>query len=78
MLGMQLSRFRSMMRRMCMVPVRSVSVVRRALVITSIMMLCGLTMVPSRVLVMFGCAVMVFCRLLGHGSSLNFVLGDRG
>ena len=63
-----------MIRRVNRVGSCCVSVVRRLLVMASLMMLGGLAMVPSRMTVMFRRLLVVFCCLLGHDiSSKRFV-----
>ena len=43
-----------------------VCVMRRGLVVSGFVMPGGFAMVPRRVLMVFGCLTMMFCRLLGH------------
>jgi hypothetical protein len=62
-------RFRSVMRGVIHVAFRSVRMVSRRFVVARFMMRCGLAMMPSRVLMMFGCFLMMHCRFLGHTSS---------
>jgi hypothetical protein len=69
MLNVLLGRLRSVMAGMMQVPLRGVRVVRCQLVISGFVMRRCFAMMPGRVLVMFCCLVMMFCRLLGHESS---------
>ena len=70
MLNVQLGRLCRVMRGMVQMALRSVRVVGRCFMIVSFVMYCGFAMVPSRVVMMFGRFVVMFCRLLGHESSL--------
>jgi hypothetical protein len=69
MLNVLLGRLRSVMRGMVQVPLRGVRVVRCQLMISGFVMRRRFAMMPGRVLVMFCCLLMMFCRLLGHESS---------
>jgi hypothetical protein len=69
MLDVLLGRLRSVMGSMVQVSLRGVRVVRCQLMISGFVMRRGFAMIPGRVLVMFCCLVMMFCRLLGHESS---------
>ena len=68
---MQFCRFRSMMRGMMRVPVSCVSVMSSGFVVAVFVVPGGLTMMSSRVFVVFGCFMMMLCRFFGHLSSLN-------
>jgi hypothetical protein len=57
------------MRGMVQVTLRGVRVMGRLMMVAGFVLRCGFAMVPSRVLMMFCCFVMMFCRLLGHRSS---------
>jgi hypothetical protein len=72
MLDVQLGRLRRMVRGVVLVALGSVSVVRGCFVVAGFVVPRGLAMMSSCVLVVFGCLVMVFCRLFGHPSSLEF------
>ena len=48
---------------------RGVRVVRSRFMVVSFVMCCRFAMVPSRMVMMFGRFVVMFCRLLGHESS---------
>jgi hypothetical protein len=52
------------------------AVVRRRLVIVSLVMRCRFTVMPRRVFMVFRCFVMVLCRLLGHCFLLMNACGD--
>jgi hypothetical protein len=69
MLNVQLGRLRRVMRGMVHMALRSVRVVGRCFMIVCFVMCCCFAMVPSRMLMMFGRLVMMFCRLFGHESS---------
>jgi hypothetical protein len=69
MLDVQLGGLRGVMRGMVKMALRGVRVVRRRFMVVSFVMYCGFAMVPSRMLMMFGRFVVMFCRLLGHESS---------
>jgi hypothetical protein len=73
MLNVQLGRLRCVMRGMVQMALRGVRVVRSRFMIVSFMMCCRVAMVPSRMVMMFGRFVVMFCRLLGHESS-SFIL----
>jgi hypothetical protein len=72
MLDVQLGRLRRMVRGVVLVALGSVSVVRGCFVVAGFVVPRSLAMMSSCVLVVFGCLVMVFCRLFGHLSSLEF------
>src|SRR5580658_1918109 len=65
------------MRCVVQVPLRGVRVMRRRQVIAGLVMFGGFAMMPRRVFVVFSCLVMVFCRLFGHGPSLDSGFGLR-
>jgi hypothetical protein len=69
MLDVQLGGLRGVMRGMVNMALRGVRVVRRRFMVVSFVMYCGFAMVTSRMLMMFGRFVVMFCRLLGHESS---------
>jgi hypothetical protein len=71
MLDVLLRRLGSMVRCMMQVSLGGMSVMRRRFVVAGFVMLCGLGMMTSRIFVVFGCLLMMFCRLLGHMSSLE-------
>ena len=54
---------------MVQVTLRGVRVVSCLVVVARFVMRCGFAMVPSRMLMMFRCLVMMLCCLLGHESS---------
>ena len=68
----QFCRFRSMMRSMMRVPMSCVSVVSSGFMIAVFVVPGGLTMMSSRVFVVFSCFMMMLCRFFGHLSSLKF------
>jgi hypothetical protein len=68
----QFCRFRSVMCSVVRVPVGCVSVMRGGFVVAAFVVPGGLTMMSSRVFVVFGCFMMMFCRFFGHLSSLRF------
>jgi hypothetical protein len=65
----QLGRFRGVLGGMMQVSLGSVCVMRRSLVFSSFVMPGSFAMVPRRVLMVFGCLMMMF-RLLGHLGAL--------
>jgi hypothetical protein len=69
MLDVQLGCFRCVMRGMVQMALRGVGVVRCRFMVVSFVMCCRFAMVPSRMVMMFGRFVVMFCRLLGHESS---------
>jgi hypothetical protein len=69
MLDVQLGRLRGVMRGMVQMALRGVRVVRRRFMVVSFVMCRRFAMVPSRMVMMFGRFVVMFCRLLGHESS---------
>jgi hypothetical protein len=72
MLDVQLGRLRGMMRGVVLVALGTVGVVRGCFVVAGLVLLGGLAVMSRCVLVVFGCLVMVFYRLFGHLSSLDF------
>jgi hypothetical protein len=64
-----LCRFRSVMRGVVQVPLSGMRMMRRRFVVAGFVMRGRLAMVSGRMVVMFGCSMMMFCRLLGHESS---------
>jgi hypothetical protein len=64
-----LRRFHRVMRCVVEVPLRALGVMRRRLVIAFFVVRRRLAMMTRRVLVVFRCFVMMFCRLLRHGAS---------
>jgi hypothetical protein len=72
MLGVQLGCFGCVVSGVMCMPVRSVSVVRRSLVIAGFVMLGGLAMMMGGVFVVLSGVFVVFSSLLGHVSSLKF------
>jgi len=69
MLNVLLGRLRSVMRSMVQVPLCGMRVVGCSLMISGFVMRRGFAMMPGRVLMMFCCFVVMFCRFLGHESS---------
>jgi hypothetical protein len=65
-LGVGFSCFGRVMGGVMQMPLGGVSVVRGRFVIAFLMVPGGLAMMASRVLVVFSCIVMMFCRLFGH------------
>jgi hypothetical protein len=63
-LDMRLGRFPCVVHRVFMVTTCQVRVMRRRLVSSCFVVLCGFLVVSSRVFMMFGCLVMMFCCLL--------------
>jgi len=78
MLRVLLCRLCGMVTRVVPVTLGGVSVVGRRLVITGFVMPGGLAMVASCMFVVLGCLIMMFCRLLGHVSSLEIGPGWHG
>lgn len=64
-----LGRFGRMMLGVLMMPMRGVRVMRRGFMIARLVVIRRVPMMLRRVLVVLGCLAMMFCRLLGHGSS---------
>jgi len=75
MLDVLFSGLGSVVRSMVQVTLGGMSVVGRYFMVAGFVMLCSLAMVASRMFVVFGCFMMMFCRLLGHVSSLEFGAG---
>jgi hypothetical protein len=74
MLDVLLCRLGSVVRGMVKVALSGMSVMGRHFVIACFVMLCGFAMMASCMFVVFGRLVMMFCRLLGHVSSVEIGL----
>lgn len=74
MLDVLLGRLGSVVRSMVQVTLSGMSVMGRHFMVAGFVILCGFAMMASCMFVVFGCLVMMFCRLLGHVSSLEIGL----
>lgn len=72
MLSVQLCRLSGVVRSVMQVSLGGMRVMSRLFVVSRFVMFRGFAMMPGRVVVMLGCSVMVFCRLLGHVPSSEF------
>jgi len=75
MLDVQLRRFRRMVRGVMKMALGGVRVVSCRLMIACFVVRCRLAVMTRCVFMVFGCEIMVLCRLLGHVSSLRFGAG---
>jgi hypothetical protein len=75
MLDVLLCRLRSVVGSMVQMTLGGMRVMGRYFMVAGFVMLCGFAMMASCMFVVFGRLVMMFCRLLGHVSSLEFGAG---
>jgi hypothetical protein len=74
MLGVQLARFRGVMRGMEMVPMRGMRMMRRLVSVTALVVFGGVTVMLGRLGVMMGGLFVMLREFMRHGGILLFAL----